>query len=297
MGYREDRINAVRFCSLLPLRSIPAACIALMGMQEDAFPRQNNQSSLNLMTGRNDVNYCPSPSDYDRYLFLEALHSAQKNLLLSCQGFGQKDGKEVRPSLIVEELFSYLDTFYIAQGKKASDACIFKHPFDAFDAGYFSKGSAFANFSTHDYSASLALCHPEKSAPHRLVQAFTFAAPQLSQILENGSQIDMRDLARAVRDPIKFHLNQTLEIFLETEEARKVKTEEEITVSPLDKYRMMQLAPKLPIDAILQRAERQGMLPFGLFKTVAAKRMKMDALEISSCLENLSIDPSGGFSD
>ena len=77
MTYREDHLQAVRFCSLMPLRSIPAKVIVLLGMQEGAFPRIEHQSSLNLMSGKDEADYCPSPTDYDRYLFLEALHSAQ----------------------------------------------------------------------------------------------------------------------------------------------------------------------------------------------------------------------------
>ena len=39
MTYREDHLQTVRFCSLMPLRSIPAKVIALLGMQEGDFPR------------------------------------------------------------------------------------------------------------------------------------------------------------------------------------------------------------------------------------------------------------------
>ena len=52
MTYREDHLQTVRFCSLMPLRSIPAKVIALLGMQEGAFPRSDHHSSLNFMIGK-----------------------------------------------------------------------------------------------------------------------------------------------------------------------------------------------------------------------------------------------------
>ena len=52
------------------------------------------------MIGHEEVDYCPSSPDYDRYLFLEALHSAQEYLFLSYQGYGQQDSKELQPSLL-----------------------------------------------------------------------------------------------------------------------------------------------------------------------------------------------------
>ena len=138
--YREEHLQAVRFCSLMPLRSIPSRVVALMGMQEEAFPRATLRSSLNLMQENGKSDFCPLSADYDRYLFLEALHSAQDYLLLSYCGFSQQDNKELNPSLVVEELFSYSDSYYTIEGSKISEKCRFKHPLDAFDPSYFIPG-------------------------------------------------------------------------------------------------------------------------------------------------------------
>jgi exodeoxyribonuclease V gamma subunit len=71
-------------------------------MQEGAFPRVAHSSSLNLMLGQDFVHYCPSSTDLDRYLFLEALHSAQDYFLVSYQGYNYKETKEYQPSLVIE---------------------------------------------------------------------------------------------------------------------------------------------------------------------------------------------------
>ena len=295
MTYRENHLQAIRFCSLVPLRSIPAKVVALLGMQEGVFPRSDQHSSLNLMLGSEEVDYCPLSADYDRYLFLEALHSAQNYLLLSYQGYGQQDSKEVQASMIVEELFSYLDKYYAIQKKKVSECCIFKHPFDAFDERYFAKDQGLHNFSKYDYRAAQVHYQVPKAPPHRFLQDFICINHPKPSILEHNSQIDLKHLIAVARNPIKFHLNKVLEIYIQTEEDRKLKTEEELIVSALDKHQMKHFALKEPIDTVLYKAEREGKLPFGLFKTVATKRLKEEVEEIHERLLKHAVDPAHLF--
>lgn len=293
--YREDHLQSVRFCSLMPLRSIPAKVIAMLGLQEGAFPRSGHSSSLNLMMSQEDIDYCPLSTDYDRYLFLEALHSAQDYLILSYQGYGQHDSKELQPSLIVEELFSYVDKFYTIQGQKVSQGCVFRHPFDAFDESYFGKEKSLSNFSQHDYRAAKVHYKKNKLPPHRFLNDFTRIDHPQPSIIENHSQIDLKNLVSVARNPIKFHLNKVLEIYLQTEEDRKLKIEEELMVSSLDKHQLKQFALKEPIETVLYRAEKEGKLPFGLFKTVATKRLKEEVEEVHERLQKHSVDPSHIF--
>ena len=86
-----------------------------------------------------------------------------------------------------------------------------------------------------------------------------------------------------------------MEIYLQTEEDRKLKTEEELVVSALDKYQMKHFALKEPIEKVLYKAEREGKLPFGLFKTVATKRIKEEVEDIHERLWRHSIDPAQLF--
>ncbi len=39
-SYRESHLQAVRFCSMLPMRAVPAQIVALLGMNEGAYPRE-----------------------------------------------------------------------------------------------------------------------------------------------------------------------------------------------------------------------------------------------------------------
>ncbi|MFI0435633.1 MAG: exodeoxyribonuclease V subunit gamma [Parachlamydiaceae bacterium] len=295
MTYREDHLESVRFCSLVPLRSIPAKVIALLGMQEGAFPRTEHYSSLNLMMGHHGVDFSPLASDYDRYLFLEALHSAQGTLLLSYQGYSEQDGKEIPPSLLIEELVSYLDQYYTLEGKKFSEVCLFKHPFDSFDERYFESNTRLCNWSIKDYDAATICRQNLKRAPHSFLDDFLRVDHPQTTILPSNTQIDIRRLCSAARNPIKFHLNQVLEIYIENQEDRRLKIDEELVISSLDRYEIKQHSLKAPIESLLKEAERQGKLPFGLFKEVAAKRIKEEVKELHECLKKHSTHPSHIF--
>lgn len=287
--YRENHVQAVRFCSLIPLRSIPAKVIAILGMQEGAFPRLEEFSSLNLAVGEKEVDYCPTPVDYDRYLFLEALHSAQDYLLISFQGYDQKDNKELQPSLVVTELFNYLDRHYTVKESKVWDCCYFTHPLNAFDEQYFLAHSTTRNFSLKDYETAKVFYEFPKKNPHCFIRRFEALDPILPETLPNGTLIDIRHLSEVARNPIKFHLNRILEIYLQEPEERIVKKEEDLKISAIDKYTLKRNGLKQSLKNVVYQAEKEGKLPFGLFKTVAINRLSQEIESLHARLKKESV--------
>ncbi|CUI17999.1 Putative exodeoxyribonuclease V gamma chain [Candidatus Protochlamydia naegleriophila] len=293
--YRENHLQSIRFCSLMPLRSIPAKVIALMGMQEGVFPRVSYHSSLNLMAGHDQVDYSPNPTDYDRYLFLEALQSASDCLLISHQGYSQQESKELQPSLVIEELFSYLNRHYTIQGKSIVEVCHFKHPFDSFDSRYFQAQTSLPNYSRTDYHSAKCYYQKDKHPPHSFLNEFTFVSHPQADLIPSHSVINLKALNSVARYPIKFYLNKGLEIYLQGEEDRKIKDEEELLLSSLDRYQLKQVALKEPFERVVQIAEKEGKLPFGLFKTVATKRLKEETDDLHERLHKHRIDPKTIF--
>lgn len=288
--YREDRLNAVRFCSLVPLRSIPAKVIAMMGMEEGAFPRTEHRQSLNLMMNNHDVHYCPMSSDYDRYLFLEALHAAQNYILFSYQGYHPQEGRDNSPSLVIEELFSYCDQYYTISGKKVSEVCIVQHPYDSFDAKYFKKENGLFNYSMTDYKSSK-IFYKEKKKPHCFIEEFYWKEDFSIDKLANHEQINIRHLSAVVRNPIKFTLNQLHEIYLQTEEDRIIQDEEEIQISSLEKHLIIKEALSGSIENVLAQAEREGKLPLGIFNTLSKRHLKDEHQKINEQLLKHAINP------
>ncbi len=102
----------ITFCSLVPMRSIPFKIIAVLGLNDGKFPRQNIPVSFNLMTQGKRRKGDRSRREDDRYLFLEALISARNNLYLSYQGRDIRNNSEQQPSLILKELMHYLERHY-----------------------------------------------------------------------------------------------------------------------------------------------------------------------------------------
>ena len=148
---------------MLPMRAIPAKTIALMGMNENSFPRPDSRLSLNLMKENPSCDYCPSRTDYDRYLFLEALLSARQYFILSYTNYAASDGKEQAPSLLVTELMSYIDQAYKIENQKVSETLVYTHPYRSFDHHYFSHDGHFKNYSNPTIALRLAIIKTTKS--------------------------------------------------------------------------------------------------------------------------------------
>ena len=87
--------NKITFCSLVPLRAIPAKVIAILGLNDGAFPGIDRHNSFDLLAKvrRND----PNVTNEGRYLFLEALMAAREHLILSYVGFD--NGSELAPAI------------------------------------------------------------------------------------------------------------------------------------------------------------------------------------------------------
>ncbi|MBI3901244.1 MAG: exodeoxyribonuclease V subunit gamma, partial [Chlamydiia bacterium] len=112
LGCRHLTLNrhlcqAVRFCSMLPMRAIPAKVIYLLGMNHEAFPRKEELHALDLLKGISGC-YSPSRVDFDRYLFLETVLSAREKWIVSYLGRNPYDLTEQPPSSVVSELLSYV---------------------------------------------------------------------------------------------------------------------------------------------------------------------------------------------
>lgn len=93
----RSKPDTVRFTSLKNGAVVPAKAVICMGMQEGAFPRIDPPSSLPLLPTANRT-------IEDRYLFLEAISHAEKNLIVTYQRCHPDDGKEMHPSPLIQEL-------------------------------------------------------------------------------------------------------------------------------------------------------------------------------------------------
>lgn len=87
--------DKITFCSLVPLRAIPARVVAVLSLNEQDFPPSDRHQNFDLLS-------TPLPGESSRaeegkYLLLEALMAAKEHLILSY--VGKDDSRDTEPSV------------------------------------------------------------------------------------------------------------------------------------------------------------------------------------------------------
>lgn len=280
-SYRETHLNSVRFCPLLPMRTVPAKVVILMGLEEGAFPRAATRNSLNLLHSHPQADYSPSKTDFDRYLFLEAILSARQYLILTYQGFSQQDGKEQAPSLVVQELMAYLDSGYLVGGQMPSSRLTIRHPFHGYDKANFKPESHFPSRSLYQFRLAQSYYLKEKETPFLFIPRFEMRLPsQKSDLI-----FDIADLGRFAKNPLKIYLNKTLGLYLSKED--ELQTCESFAWSPLDRSILRRLALKNEFPQMIQHVEER--LPLGIFREIALREAADTQAEIRENLKQFGV--------
>jgi len=247
----SKQINAISCRSLQLGALLSSKIIALLGMNENTFPRHHIHPSPSLLDNTSD--YCPHPAEEGRYIFLEALMSAQDCLIFSYQNTNEEDGKEQFPSILIQELNLQEEIH---------------HPFP-FHHHYFSRKAAtypkrYFEMAQHFYA---------QKSPPPFIPEFANLYP-LPTPPKDPTEINVAHLLRFAKHPLRYYCNQTLNLYL----PYRGTTDEEFQLSPLKK---MHLSKKN-----FHEADLYGHLPLGRFKEVAYSCLEEDLPP----LENITID-------
>ena len=186
--------GGITFCGMVPFRSIPFGIVAVLGLDDGAFPRRADDAGLNLMAthwraGDRDTR------EEDRYLFLEALMSARQRLHLSYIGEGVRDGRVRNPAAPLAELHRLLQ----AQWPQAP--WLLRHPLQPFDRRYFD-GSDARFFS---YAPP-----PEAAATASPMARMRPGIPKPAPV----EPIRIDDLEAFLRHPARWYFRQHLQLRL-----------------------------------------------------------------------------------
>ncbi len=127
----------ITFCSLKPMRSLPAKIVCLLGLNHDAFPRRTYQDSLDLQKKQRRLGD-RNPKEEDKQLFLEALLSARQRLRISYCGMSPVSDTVSPPSQVVAELMNYIDDAMKTSDSGLIDDIVFNHKRQPYDETYFS---------------------------------------------------------------------------------------------------------------------------------------------------------------
>lgn len=223
--------SGITFCSMLPMRSIPFKTVALLGLNDQAFPRRNPLLSFDLIAAK------PRPGDRsiredDRYLFLEALLSARKTLYLSYVGQSIRDNSTIPPSIVLSELLQYLEAVGQRCGTDIPARMVQRHPLQAFNPRYFRAGSGLFSFSAENLEAARSLISgAQKSTP-----AFINRLPEPD---DEWRIVGLDDLISFYSNPCRFLLRQRLGLFL-SNAVDGVGDSESFALDALERYQLDQ---------------------------------------------------------
>lgn len=278
-------VGAVNFCTLMPMRSIPFKVVCLLGMNDSAYPRSMPPVGFDLMTDyprRGDR----SRRDDDRYLFLEALLSAQEKLYISYIGRSIRDNNERVPSVLVSELLDYVEQGYVLEpdrqlpyhesGQKLRNSLLQQHPLVPFSRTYFLPDSDLYSYATEWIPAAEAEGKPS---------AEFVIAPLRSEPIE---QLELDNLIRFINDPCRCFFNQRLKVYFANYEL-EARDEEPFSLDTLEAYLIKQryLEAALngeSLDQLDQIVRAEGVLPVAQPGEMLQAKIRKDCEELAQKL-------------
>lgn len=254
----------VNICTLMPMRSIPFKVVCLLGMNDGVYPRQLAPLGFDLMSQkprRGDR----SRRDDDRYLFLEALISAQQTLYISYIGRSIQDNSERFPSVLVQELMDYIGQSHYLPGDEllTSDQSEAKvkahitrlHTRMPFDAQNYLPGEQQSYAREWLPAASLS-----GKAHTDFVQPLPFEMPET---------LTLETLQRFWAHPVRAFFQMRLRVNFRSEESEIPETEPFI-LEGLSRYQLNQqllntLVEEHDAERLFRRFRAAGSLPYGAF--------------------------------
>lgn len=258
-GFLDGRVT---FCSLKPMRAIPARVIALLGMNDADFPRQAIRPTFDFIA-MEPAKGDRSLRDDDRYLFLEALLGARQYLFISHVGQSYRDPRKSPPSSVVTELVDYLEQGF-SLPTSVSQRLNIQHPLQAFSASYF-KHYAPKSFSRANAEAALTLTQKESKTRE------LFTTP-LAEPDADWRRVTPERLRDFFSNPARWLCEWRLGIRLEREQ-EGLRTHEPLELDALQSYQLQQDL----VDATLrgdhhplwEAARARGRLPIGPFGDIS----------------------------
>jgi exodeoxyribonuclease V gamma subunit len=254
--------GGVTFSAMVPMRSIPFRVIAVLGMNDGAFPRTPRPIEFDLIrngrTPRSEGDR--SPRDDDRYLFLETLCAAREKLIVTYAGKSVRDDRELAPSVCLSELLDALAGPAGTDGSKARRAALtVEHQLQSFSPRYFDgKDPRLFSYAEEHAGGARGLVQLE-------ARRGTFIAKL--EPAARGAEIPLDDLVRFWKSPPAYLLNRRLGIYLK-QEATELGAREPLDIDALDRYGIGEPLVEHCLEGIdLDESERllrgRGELPLG----------------------------------
>ncbi len=251
--------GGVTFCTLMPMRAVPFRVVCLLGLNDGDYPRRAQHVDFDLLAMPGMARPGDrSRRDDDRYLMLEALLSARDKLYISWIGRNVKDNSEQPASVLVSQLRDYLVAGWKCDLKEMTT----EHPLQPFSRQYFEKNGLLT------YAKEWRIAHSNIEAH---IEEDTLPVYEL----EPDFKLKMAELARFVKQPVKYFFRKRLGVIFTDDEASG-EDDEPFGFNGLEEYKLVDSllddeGAAEPLDQVAsllrQKAERltrEGALPIGL---------------------------------
>ncbi|WP_063017912.1 exodeoxyribonuclease V subunit gamma [Nocardia niwae] len=123
------RTGELTVCTMVPMRSVPHRVVALLGLDDEMFPRASTVDGDDVLA-REPLLGERDPRSEDRQLLLDAILAARDTLLVFHTGADPVSGAHRPPAIPVAEL---LDALRAHVGAAAMRAVVTRHPLQSFD--------------------------------------------------------------------------------------------------------------------------------------------------------------------
>ncbi len=283
----------VNFCTLMPMRSIPFRVVCLLGMNDGNYPRSVAPEGFDLMvnhTQRGDR----SRRDDDRYLFLEALLSAQDTLYISYLGRSIQDNAEMSPSLLVTELLEYCQAGFCIEGdemllpaessQKLKEALVSIHSLTPYSASAF-RGDQPSYAKEWLPAVNLT---GQAAAPFKLNALLPY---------EHADEVvSLPELLRYWRLPVQYFFNRRLKVWF-GEPRNNIEDDEPFLFEPLARYQVRQAL----LDWVILKGDSEtslqgfrdyqhaaGQLPHAAFGALTLTDVEEDILPLGARIAELA---------
>jgi len=272
--------GGVTFCAMLPMRSIPAKVICLIGMNTDSFPRKSTSLGFDY------ISRYPKPGDRsrrndDKYLFLESLISTRSHLYISYVGQSIQDNSRIPPSPLVSELLDYIsDGFGIPESR-----IVTYHRLSAFSPRYFSGDDRkLFSYSRENLLAATRLLDPEDPQP--------IISEALSEPPVEWKRLTIDELISFFCHPVRYFLEKRLGIIMREKEILLDETEN-FTLGGLEEYAIGQellhsIRSGMDLGDSMRIQKASGKLPQGAVGEVIFREMGADVHQFSNKISNFS---------
>ncbi|MDR0217357.1 MAG: exodeoxyribonuclease V subunit gamma [Enterobacteriaceae bacterium] len=262
--------GALNFCTLMPMRSVPFKVVCLLGMNDGVYPRTIPPLGFDLMAEKGQRGDRKRRDD-DRYLFLEALISAEECLYISYIGKSIRDDTECNPSVLVKELLDYVCQSFCLPGQemlnvddsaeKTRNHLLQKHSRVPF---------AMENFQPEHYQQSYA-AEWLPAASLQGTSSIEFNQP-LDCDTSEIKEVALDELVRFYRHPVRAFFQQKLKVHFVIEET-DLPEEEPFVLDHLQRYQFNLLLLNILIEQgspepLFYHLRASGGLPHGAFGEV-----------------------------